>query len=52
MNIDPTRNTIVFEIEHHGKKEPFIEQSPTQANDGIQTAWQIVQRKTGAQVAQ
>ena len=53
MDIDPSRNTIVFEVKRLlKKKETFIEQSPTRADDGIRTAWRAVQKKTGASPAQ
>ena len=52
MNADPTVNTIIFEVKRLLKTEKFIEQSPTQAHDGIRAAWRAVQRKTSARPAQ
>lgn len=52
MNADPTINTTVFEVKRFLKKETFLEQSPTQANDGVRTAWRAVQGKTNARPAQ
>jgi hypothetical protein len=47
MNTDPTRNMIVFKVRRLWKKDTFIEQSPAQADDGIQSAWWALQNKTG-----
>lgn len=52
MDADPTKNMIVFEVKRLWKKERFIEPAPTQAMDGIKTAWRAVQNKTGARPSQ
>ena len=53
MDTDPTRNAIIFKVKRLWRKETFhIEQSPTQAANGIKSAWLAVQKKTGARPSQ
>jgi hypothetical protein len=52
MNADLTINITVFEVKRFLKKETFLEQSPTQASDGVKAAWRAVQSKTNARPAQ
>jgi hypothetical protein len=52
MNTDPKVNCVVFEVKRLWKKETFVEEALTQADDGIMMAWRAVQSKTGARPSQ
>src|SRR5689334_4417025 len=52
MDVDPNLNCVAFQIQRWWKREVFVEQTPTRAEDGIRRAWSAVQAKTRARPAQ
>ncbi|MEO3817503.1 hypothetical protein [Plantactinospora sp. B24E8] len=47
MNVDPTRNMVVFLL-RRGEGEHAIADAPTRDEDGVRQAWQVVAARDGA----
>lgn len=52
MDVDPSRNTVVFEFEQGPSTDTAAAQAPTRAEDGVEQAWQTAAAERRIQASQ